>query len=177
MLSLATSPLELLDNLRTKYPEKLVEKHRYSLFSGDGIAMLRDLPDKSIDLIIIDPPYEMNMGSWDAKWKAEQWEDLCLDSWRVLKPGGRLIVFGVRNFMYDVMRAACEANAHIGMDVKPWFHGDRFSMNQRNPQYMYAYEEMIIVFHQKSHKKYFLSHVQGISRSDEAFGDRIGVTW
>ena len=39
------------------------------------------------------------------------------------------------------------------MDDKPWYHGDRFSMNQRNTQTMYAYEELIIVFHRRSDKQ------------------------
>lgn len=46
--------------------EKYVETDRYDLINGDCLEELRLILDKSIDLVIIDPPYEIkNMkGGW-----------------------------------------------------------------------------------------------------------------
>jgi site-specific DNA-methyltransferase (adenine-specific) len=49
---------------------------RWSLLPGDCIAVLKTLPDNSIDAIITDPPYGLEfMGSeWDAPWKQDGWQ-------------------------------------------------------------------------------------------------------
>lgn len=38
-------------------------KERYKLYNGDCLEVIKNIPDKSIDLIITDPPYLMNYQS------------------------------------------------------------------------------------------------------------------
>ena len=75
----------ILSSLRKRKNYK--EGTDYFLFNGDGIDMLSDLPVGSIDLIVIDPPYQMNLGVWDTKWTPLQWETLLSHVWRILRPG------------------------------------------------------------------------------------------
>lgn len=85
------------------------------LYQGDCVDIMQSLPDKSIDLIVIDPPY--NLGNFmknratnlakmrDNFFGAAGWDDLEYDDWllsmdryfseaaRIMKNGGAMIVF------------------------------------------------------------------------------------
>lgn len=82
-------------------------KYINQIIHGDCIEILKKLPDKSIDLIILDPPYwKVVQQKWDYQWRTEedylQW---CLQ-WlpevsRVIKLSGSLYLFGyLRNLFY-----------------------------------------------------------------------------
>ena len=66
----------------------------------DCLEFLKSLPDESVDLAILDPPYfEIIKDDWDNQWKTEQeYLDWCMEwtkeSFRVLKPGRCLYVWG-----------------------------------------------------------------------------------
>ena len=38
---------------------------RYSLFQGDCLEIMKDIPDKSIDMILCDLPYSTTQNHWD----------------------------------------------------------------------------------------------------------------
>lgn len=85
------------------------------LYNGDCLDVLRTLPDKSIDLVLTDPPYNLGlfMKSRATNLKAMRennfveagWDNLDFDGWkesmgvlfrdcsRVLKTGGSLVMF------------------------------------------------------------------------------------
>ncbi|MBL1211497.1 site-specific DNA-methyltransferase [Geminocystis sp. GBBB08] len=77
------------------------------IIHGDCIEILKNIPDKSIDLIILDPPYwKVIQQKWDYQWRTEedylQW---CLNWFpeiaRVIKLSGSLYLFGyLRNLFY-----------------------------------------------------------------------------
>lgn len=60
---------------------------------NDAFCFLPTLDDNSVDLICIDPPYEINYlnNSWDNK--NLNWEFLFQQFSRILKPTGNLIIF------------------------------------------------------------------------------------
>ena len=62
----------------------------YELQHGDCLNFLPTMPNNSIDLIAIDPPYEIGYTEWDT---GMQWEILTEQFYRLLKPSGNLIVF------------------------------------------------------------------------------------
>jgi len=37
----------------------------YKLFKGDCLEIMKDIPDKSINLVLIDPPYNIKKADWD----------------------------------------------------------------------------------------------------------------
>jgi len=69
------------------------------LLQGDCLALMRNLPDNSIDLIATDPPYFKVKGeAWDRQWKTPKafltWVDLLAEQWaRILRPNGSLYCF------------------------------------------------------------------------------------
>jgi site-specific DNA-methyltransferase (adenine-specific) len=99
---------------------------RYELHHGDNRAVLKTMPDNSIDSIVCDPPYELGfMGKrWDASgiaYDTTLWTE-CL---RVLKPGGHLIAFGGTR-TYHRMTVAIEDAGFEIRDSIIWMYGSGF---------------------------------------------------
>ena len=80
------------------------------LFHGDCLKLMKDIPDKSIDLILTDPPYGTTACKWDSVIPFEpMWEQLN----RIIKPNGAIVLFGsepfssvlrmsnIKNYKYD----------------------------------------------------------------------------
>lgn len=63
------------------------------IINGDCLTEILNIENETIDLICIDPPYEINYNkeSWDKK--ILDWEFLCDEFFRILKNDGNLIVF------------------------------------------------------------------------------------
>lgn len=74
---------------------------------GDCIDVLKSLPDRSVDLVILDPPYWKVVNErWDFEWRTkEDYVDWCMQ-WipevtRVMKRSASLYMFGyTRNLIY-----------------------------------------------------------------------------
>ncbi len=67
----------------------------HAVFSADCLDVLKRLPDRSVQLIICDPPYNILMADWDdhadyLSW-ARQWLG---EAYRVLADSGSLVIFG-----------------------------------------------------------------------------------
>ena len=43
------------------------------IICGDCLEVMRELPDKSVDLVVTDPPYNINIAQWDIIPNYEQW--------------------------------------------------------------------------------------------------------
>lgn len=77
-----------------------IENFKNKIFNKDCVELLKELPDKSIDSIITDPPY---MGVVNEKWD-NQWKDIddylnWCETWisesrRVLKRSGSFYIYG-----------------------------------------------------------------------------------
>ena len=95
-----------------------------TIWHGDSIETLRELPDNSIDSIVTDPPYGLGfMGkAWDALPPGEEWARECL---RVLKPGGHLLAFGRSRTWHRLAVAVEDAGFEI-RDSLFWHYGSGF---------------------------------------------------
>ena len=61
----------------------------------DCCDFLRQLPDDSIQLICIDPPYNLELAGWDIYDDYIEWASKWIDeAYRVLAPNGSMVVFG-----------------------------------------------------------------------------------
>ena len=80
------------------------------LYLGDCLKKMQDIPDKSIDAIITDPPYGTTACKWDSVIPFDvMWEQLN----RIIKPNGAIVLFGsepfssalrmsnIKNYKYD----------------------------------------------------------------------------
>lgn len=80
------------------------------LYNGDCLIEMQNIPDKSIDAIITDPPYGTTACKWDSVIPFDlMWEQLN----RIIKPNGAIVLFGsepfssalrmsnIKNYKYD----------------------------------------------------------------------------
>lgn len=61
------------------------------------------MPDRSVSLIIVDPPYGMTKCRWDKT--ALDMRPIWPEVDRILKPGGTIIIFGLGRFSASVIRS------------------------------------------------------------------------
>lgn len=87
---------------------------KFRLGSGDSRTLLQRMPDNSVDLILMDPPYNLgeystgnikmswrsdfnnDIAEWDREFDPQDWADELL---RVLKPDGNIFAFTSYNLM------------------------------------------------------------------------------
>lgn len=83
--------------------DKEIEKTIQAIFIEDAVQFLKKLPDNSIQLILINPPYNLDLDTWDTfnnylDW-AKQWLD---EIFRVLSETGNCVIFG--GFQYQDLK-------------------------------------------------------------------------
>jgi site-specific DNA-methyltransferase (adenine-specific) len=67
----------------------------YQLMQGDCLELMKQIPDKSVDAIITDPPYGTTGCKWDSVIPFDlMWTELN----RVIKPNGAIVLFGSQPF-------------------------------------------------------------------------------
>ena len=63
------------------------------LLHGDCLELMKDIPDKSVDLTVTSPPYD-NLRSYNGnndKWNASVWKSVITDLFRITKDGGVVV--------------------------------------------------------------------------------------
>ncbi|KKL13141.1 hypothetical protein LCGC14_2528720 [marine sediment metagenome] len=87
-----------------KYPEDFINK----VIQGDCLRVMKEMPDKCVDLVLTDPPYGISfMGKdWD---KALPDKKIWAECLRVLKPGSFA-------FVMSIPRADCLSRMIISLE-------------------------------------------------------------
>lgn len=72
-----------------------IKKTYHALYIKDAVEFLKTIPDNSIQLVLIDPPYNLDLEVWDSfpdylSW-AKQWLD---HLFRILTDKGNCVIFG-----------------------------------------------------------------------------------
>jgi len=99
----------------------LPEKTYHGLFTEDAIKFLKKLPDSSIQLILIDPPYNLDLAHWDTFSNYLDWAKQWLDEiYRILSDTGNCVIFG--GFQYQDLKKG---------DLLEIMHYTRHSTNLR----------------------------------------------
>jgi DNA modification methylase len=61
----------------------------------DCMEILKEIPDGSIQLICVDPPYNIGAAEWDSISDFPSWSaGWIMECWRILAPSGNLAIFG-----------------------------------------------------------------------------------
>lgn len=85
------------ENLKTKssIDFSIPEKTDVFLQIADCLEVLKKIPENSVQLICIDPPYNLELENWDIYENYILWADTWLkEAYRVLNPNGSMVVFG-----------------------------------------------------------------------------------
>ncbi len=101
-----------------------------TVYAGDCLGVLRELPDASVDAVVTDPPYLLGfMGrEWDTRAAHEHldWHlAWCREAFRVLKPGGHLLAFGGTRTWHRLACAIEDAGFEI-RDSIAWLYASGF---------------------------------------------------
>jgi len=107
------------------------------LIQGDCLELMQNIPDKSIDAIITDPPYGTTACKWDSIIDFElMWEQLN----RVIKPNGAIVLFGSEPF------SSALRMSNIKNYKYDWIWSKKMTGGFANAKYkpMKAHEEIIV---------------------------------
>lgn len=81
----------------------LPTKTIHGIFTEDAVQFLRKLPNNSVQLIVIDPPYNLDLAIWDTFNNYLDWARHWLDEiYRVLSHTGNCVIFG--GFQYQDLK-------------------------------------------------------------------------
>lgn len=127
------------------------------IHKGDCLELFKNIGDESIDLIIIDPPYNLgkDFGNGSDKWDSTsswmEWNKKWLDeSKRVLNKSGSLVVYGIHRYLCYVQCYLYEIGMLYGRQFI-WNYENGWSMYKRAPSATY---EPILWFTKTKHYKY-----------------------
>lgn len=80
-----------------------VDNTLHGLYIEDAIKFLKKLPDSSVQLILVDPPYNLDLDYWDTFENYLDWAKQWLDEiFRVLEDSGNCVIFG--GFQYQDLK-------------------------------------------------------------------------
>ncbi|WP_297136912.1 DNA-methyltransferase [Terrisporobacter sp.] len=124
------------------------------IYCGDCIDLCKLLDDKSVDLIIADPPYYKIKGDFDYKWDTVdeyiEWSKLWIKEFkRILKPSGSFYLWGAIGYNkgFALPKIADWIESENMFTIKNW-------ITQRNTRgygncntYMKSREELLFMVH------------------------------
>ena len=128
-------------------------KNNLELWRGDCLELMKTIPDKSIDMVLTDPPYGTTACKWDVLIPFEpMWTELK----RITKDNGAICLFGSEPFSSHLRMS------NLKMFKYDWiWNKDRaanFGASKFQPQ---KYHEIISVFAKK--ERYFPQRIKRIS--------------
>jgi site-specific DNA-methyltransferase (adenine-specific) len=129
------------------------------IYLGDATKLIKKLDDNSVDLIIADPPYNLNknFGNKSDNWKTvDDWMDWnkvwLLESKRVLKDSGSIFVYGIHKYICHIQCYLYEIGLCYGRQFI-WHYENGWSMYKKAPAANY---EPILWFTKSNHYTYHI---------------------
>lgn len=78
----------------------MLKNTKHAIIISDVVTMLKKIPNNSVQLIIADPPYNINIAKWDSYENYREWAAVWIDEcFRVLSHTGNIVIFG--GFQFD----------------------------------------------------------------------------
>ena len=74
----------------------------YKLLKGDCLELMKDIPDKSIDMILCDLPYGTTKNRWDSVIDLEK---MWMEYKRIIKDNGAIVLFSQMPFSSDLVQS------------------------------------------------------------------------
>jgi site-specific DNA-methyltransferase (adenine-specific) len=105
---------------------------------GNCFDHLSEIGDNSIDLISIDPPYEISFENLEWDKKVLNWKNLTDEFYRILKPNGNLIVFQGWSNVSET-KSALEKK----FNLKNWIIWDRIKGRGANTNVVSTREDIL----------------------------------
>jgi site-specific DNA-methyltransferase (adenine-specific) len=107
------------------------------LYNGDCLEVMRQIPDKSIDLIVCDPPFATTANEWD---NLIDFKELWAQYERIIKDDRAIVLFGSGSFTYKLI----SSNEDLYRYKWIWYKTKRGNFVNANNRPMTAYEEIMV---------------------------------
>lgn len=119
-------------DLRGAGPTLAMREAGGELWHIDALALLGKLEDRSVDLVVTDPPYAIGKDDWDEFPSLDAYVDWC-DRWlaeiaRVLAPHGSAYVCGFSEILADVK--ARSAKRFAGCRWLVWYYKNKANLGR-----------------------------------------------
>ena len=124
---------------------------------GDCLELMREIPDKSIDLIICDLPYGVTACNWDKRLPLDK---LWLDYKRIIKPNGAIVLFAKDKFSAEILMSNIKGFKH------KWFWDKKQSGSFFLAKYMplQIVEEILVFTKNGERVNYYPQMIKGKMR-------------
>ena len=184
------SDTDLSDSCGTEYTTKTkpcsgvlkcptFTKDNVTLANADCLYVLKHMQDKTAALVVIDPPYgghTHNQQGWDVAWSDEERKDILRETYRVLIPGGHVVVFSSGKSTLDINMAYIGAHKQL-FGKKPsyypmvWVHNSRDSSRAHGHVLRSQFESMHVYYREGEGK---LMEKAGTFAKSYAFDEHVG---
>jgi DNA modification methylase len=116
------------------------------LYHGDCFDIFKNIQDKSVDLILTDPPYGVTSMEWDTVLNfGKMWNELN----RIIKPNGVILLFGTQPFISDLIQSNRKNYRYEWI----WFKNVPTGMSSASFSPM-KYHEYVLVFYNNKPKTF-----------------------
>lgn len=107
------------------------------LYNGDCLEVMRQIPDKSVGLVVCDLPYQTTANSWDT---LIDFKELWAQYERIIKDDRAIVLFGSGSFTYKLI----SSNEDLYRYKWIWYKTKRGNFVNANNRPMTAYEEIMV---------------------------------
>jgi site-specific DNA-methyltransferase (adenine-specific) len=107
------------------------------LYNGDCLEIMRQIPDKSIDLIVCDPPFGTIACEWD---NILDFKEMWAQYERIIKDDRAIVLFGSGQFTYKLI----SSNEDLYRYKWLWYKSKRGNFVNAKNRPMTAYEEAMV---------------------------------
>ena len=124
---------------------------------GDCLELMKEIPDKSIDLIICDLPYGVTACNWDKRLPLDK---LWLGYKRIIKPNGAIVLFAKDKFSAEILMSNIKGFKH------KWFWDKKQSGSFFLAKYMplQIVEEILVFTKNGERVNYYPQMIKGKMR-------------
>ena len=110
---------------------------KIDLYNGDCLEIMKNISDKSVDMILCDLPYGTTACKWDT---AIPFEPLWEQYNRIIKDNGAIVLFGsepfssalrmsnIKNYKYDWIWDKVKPNGHLVAKYRPMQRNENISV-------------------------------------------------
>ena len=122
------------------------------LYKKDCLEYMKILPDKSVDLIIADPPYfQIVKNDWDNSWKnKEEWIEWCVqwtkECYRILKDDSLMYVWGAvgKNNEHPFLEYLLEVEKKTDFNFINWITMRNFRIFGNSKHFPFGRQECLV---------------------------------
>lgn len=117
-------------------------KEKYEIYCGDCLEIMKSIPDKSINMILVDLPYGMTQCKWDTVIPFDKlWEQYN----RIIKDNAAILIFSKSLFMVDLISSNRKAFKYNLV----WLKNVPTGMSVAKKQPMRYYENISVFYYKQ----------------------------